>query len=117
MTNEVKAVELKLDRIRTDGGTQARKDRNEAAVHDYAQLYLQAKQEGRPCPWPPLKTVYDGENDWLYDGFHRLEGAVGAGLETVPVSRVSGDVEQAKWLACGENTGHGIRRTNKDKRN
>jgi ParB-like chromosome segregation protein Spo0J len=105
-------VMLPPSALRTDGDTQARADRDDKAVHDYGATYRQAKDE-----LPPLRAVQDGTNYWLWDGFHRLEGAKEAGVEELPVLVSKGTQDDARWLACGANKeNQAIRRTNEDKR-
>jgi hypothetical protein len=100
---------IKIDQIRTDGGTQTRHSMRGEIVTEYAEAY-QAK-----VILPPLKVFYDGEYYWLADGFHRVGAARKAGLEELPCSVEKGGVRDAILFAVGCNADHGLRRTAKDK--
>jgi hypothetical protein len=70
----------------------------------------------------PLGVVYEvhegrDSNVWLYDGFHRLEGARRAGLAELPCEITHGTLKDARLLAARSNAEHGVRRDNEYKRN
>ena len=69
---------LRVDLIRTDGGTQVRQQLDDAAVKDYTRA-----TQGNVL-LPPVVVFHDGTAYWLADGFHRLAAARRAG----PASRV-----------------------------
>jgi hypothetical protein len=98
-----------LTRLRTDGGTQMRGALIEEVVIEYAGLYRAGVE------LPPLGVVFEVHkaraNDvWLWDGFHRLEGARRAGLEELPCKVVLGTLQEARLLAAAANATHGVRR-------
>jgi ParB-like chromosome segregation protein Spo0J len=104
-----------LSRLRTDGGTQMRDHLVEEAIEDYADLYRAGAE------LPPLGVVYEDKKGrdsdvWLYDGFHRLEGARRAGLTELPCVVTHGTLRDARLLAAGANARHGLRRDNPTKR-
>lgn len=101
---------LKLSEISTDGGTQARAQTDWLVVDEYAH----AMQDG--ATFPPVVVFWDGSDYWLADGFHRIEAAARAGLETLPADVRQGTRRDAVLYACGANSAHGLRRTNADKR-
>lgn len=107
---ETKAVPL--DDIVLDERCQPRAILNQEAVTEYKELYEEEEVE------LPALQVVDVEGDMvLIDGFHRLAGARSAGKSFVRVEVVEeGDLGQALWLASAVNQGHGVRRTNADKR-
>src|SRR5262245_28841978 len=63
-----------LQRIRTDGGTQARAGLDEATVAEYAATWqtLSYQQNGLD-KMPRIVVYHDGSDYWLADGFHRVE--------------------------------------------
>jgi len=106
-----KTQKIKISDIRTDGGTQLRAGGlDETAVEDYAEaLKHKAKL-------PPVDLVWDGTNYWLVGGFHRLEAHIRAGKSAIKAVVTSGKLRDALLAAVSENTSHGLRRTNADKR-
>lgn len=105
---EVEMIPVRL--LRVDGGTQARVALNDDAVAEYTDAYSGSGG------LPPLDVVFDGEHYWVWDGLHRHHAAARAGAEAVPCHVRAGTVEDARWLACGANRSHGVKRTNADKR-
>jgi hypothetical protein len=101
---------IPLGSIRLDGGTQPREQIDLFTVEEYAQ----AMRDG--ATFPPAEVVYDGESYWLWDGFHRYQGASLAGLVVIACNVREGTVEDARWLALAANKTHGLRRTPADKR-
>jgi hypothetical protein len=103
-------VYLRLDQIRTDGGTQSRAQLNEETVSEYAELYASG------APMPAVDVFHDGTDHWLSDGFHRYAGAGLAGCEQIVSEIHQGSRRDAVLFSCGANGKHGLRRTNADKR-
>jgi hypothetical protein len=103
-------VDLLVDRIRTDGGTQARAGLDEPTITEYAG----AMEDG--ATFPPVVVFHDGDDYWLADGFHRVAAAGRAGLKKFPVEVRPGTQRDALLFACGANYAHGLRRTQEDKR-
>jgi hypothetical protein len=101
---------LNLDRIRIDGGTQARVELNAEVVSDYSALYKAGVQ------MPAVKVFFDGSAYWLADGFHRYFGAKDAGLTEIYEDIQPGTQRDAILHSLGANSNHGLRRTNEDKR-
>jgi hypothetical protein len=102
---------LNIGDLRTDGNTQMREALNEEVIADYRYRYE------RGLRMPPLEVMYDGESYWVVDGFHRLEAASRVQeLTKVECNVTDGSLDDARWMACGVNAAHGLRRTNADKR-
>lgn len=102
-------TELRLDQIRTDGGTQPRYALDWSAIDDYTdEMEAGAK-------FPPVVVFYDGENYWLADGFHRIQAKSQTGAETIAVDLRQGTLEDAQWFSFSANKANGLRRTNDDK--
>lgn len=101
---------LLISNIRRDGGTQPRQGMDEDAVNDYTA----ALQRGEDLP--AVEVIFDGEQHWLWDGFHRTEAHQRAQRAEINATVRRGTVEDAKWLSCGANRTHGLRRTSADKR-
>ena len=103
-------MNLALSEIRTDGGTQPRGKLDRAVVGEYAELMRDGKR------FPPVNVVFDGTDYWLYDGFHRREAAVSAGLDSIECEVKQGTLQTAQWLSYAANQDHGQRRTDGDKK-
>lgn len=103
-------MDLGLDRIRTDGGTQPRTAIDEDVVADYADLY------GRGVDLPPVTVFHDGADYWLADGFHRYWARRKAESPVIVAKIIRGTQRDAVLHSVGANATHGLRRTNADKR-
>jgi len=104
---------LQLSDLRLDGGTQPRGELNDDRVAQYAEAYHAGQ------PMPPVSVVYDGRDYWLYDGFHRVSGAIQAGLTFIQANVAQGTQAEAQWLSFAANIHHdtaGLYRSNADKR-
>jgi hypothetical protein len=101
---------LKIEQIRTDGGTQSRAWIDEGVVGDYAE----AMENG--ATFPDLTVYHDGENYWLSDGYHRLAAARSIYRETISCMVLQGTQADAQWDSFAANATHGLRRSNEDKR-
>jgi hypothetical protein len=100
---------IRLDQIRTDGGTQPRAAIDFDAVDDYTDAMVGGAR------FPPIVVFYDGTDYWLADGFHRVKAADQAGLDTIACDVRQGTQQDAQWYSYGANKAHGQRRTNDDK--
>lgn len=103
-------MRLRVDRIRTDGGTQPRAAMDEATIADYAE----AIESG--VTMPPVVVFHDGEVYWLADGYHRLAATKRLGCLDIDVDLRQGTRRDAMLHSFGANATHGLRRTNADKR-
>jgi hypothetical protein len=110
-------MDIPIELIRTDGGTQIRCSTYYDKVEEYAQLM----KDG--VALPPLVVFFDGAEYWLADGFHReaAHNAIREALERdsidVPCDVRDGTLRDAILYSCGANAEHGIQRTDDDKRN
>ncbi len=103
-------MKLKLEQIRTDGGTQPRAELREEVIADYAERM----ESG--VTFPPVIVFFDGTNYWLADGFHRLMAARRAAPDQpLPATVHTGTLQDAQWFSYSVNKTHGLRRTNEDK--
>ena len=103
-------MQLDLTKIRTDGGTQPRAQLDGVTVSEYADAMRRGDE------FPPAKVMHDGENYWLYDGFHRVQAARQIGREETDVDVEQGTKEDAQWASLAANKRHGLRRSQADKR-
>lgn len=103
-------TKLRIDKIRRDGGTQPRAQLDGVTVSEYAD----AMERGNT--FPPVKVMHDGENYWLYDGFHRVQAAEQIGREEVEAEVEQGTKQEAQWASLAANKRHGLRRSQEDKR-
>jgi len=99
---------------------QSRAEMSDEAIADYAEAY----RAGRKLP--AITVIHEGGTSadpeswtraWVPDGAHRLEAAIVAELPTIEALARPGSEDDAWRAALGANVGHGLRRTNNDKRN
>jgi hypothetical protein len=62
-------------------------------------------------------VFFDGAEYWLADGFHRIIAAETLGLVEIAADVRPGGRRDAILYAVGANAAHGLKRTNRDKRN
>ena len=108
MTTDIQ--NLRLDQIRTDGGTQPRVAIDEGVVGEYAELYANG------VDLPPVVVFYDGATFWLADGFHRYWANRQIDCNQIFAEVRHGTKREAILYSVGANADHGLRRTNPDKR-
>lgn len=101
---------LKIEQIRTDGGTQPRMSLNEATVTEYGEAITEGAK------FPPVTVFHDGAEYWLADGFHRFFAHKGIGVLDIPADVHQGTQRDAILYSVGANAAHGLRRSNDDKR-
>ena len=101
-------VELNLDQIRIDGGTQIREEIDDALVAQYAACMTAHDI------FPPVIVLLEGAAHWLADGFHRYHAARKAGLKKLRADVRKGTKDDALWVAIGANRANGARLTNAD---
>jgi hypothetical protein len=104
------SINIDIDKLRLDGGTQPR----EAIAQDIVDEYAGAMRDG--AIFPPMTAFSDSEGLWLGDGFHRYYAALQAGLQTFPVDVAPGGLRSAILYSVGANATHGVRRSGADKR-
>lgn len=86
------------------------------AIDSDAVAEYQAAYEAKAEMPPPEVFSVDGAL-YVVDGYHRVAAAIGAGVSFLRVTIVGeGTMDQAVWRATSANRGHGLRRTNADKR-
>ena len=110
MPDTTQAVELPIADLRTDGGTQPRAYLDGPTVMEYADAMERGVQ------LPPVQVMYDGEDYWLYDGFHRVKAAQNIDRTTIRAEVEQGTQEDAQWASLAANKDHGLRRSQADKR-
>lgn len=107
----MKTETVKLSAIILDGGTQSRVKIN----HNTVQEYADALAAGDTLP--PVKLLRDVDGKlYLWDGFHRTEASILAGLKKIEAEIEPGTQREAVLRSLGANTRHGLRRSNDDKR-
>ena len=106
----MKTVFIPLADISIDGGTQARAEINAATVSEYAECM----SEGETLP--PALVFFDGAKHFLADGFHRFHANSKIGAVSMECEIRTGTLLDARLYSYGANKGHGLRRSNDDKR-
>jgi len=102
--------DLKVADITMDKNLQPRMRLTEEAVEEYAE----AMTNGETLP--PCLVMWDGQRNWLCDGFHRVTAAKKLALKTIACVVLEGSYTEAMWTAAAVNMKHGVRRSNLDKR-
>lgn len=101
---------LKLSEIKRTTEMQPRTTMQMAVAEDYAEdIKAGAK-------FPPLTVFHVDEEYILVDGFHRALALQSAGAKKAQCEVLEGTMRDAFLYASGVNAGHGLRRTNDDKR-
>ena len=103
-------MNLGLDKIRIDGGTQSRVRIDEKLVAEYAV----DMQNG--ADFPPVTVFFDGEDYWLSDGFHRYFANKRINSPGIKCELKEGSVRDAILYGIEANNRHGKRPSNKDRR-
>lgn len=104
-------IKLKLSSITLDPEIQPRQQLNQELIDEYAEAMRQG------ATFPPVIVFYDGTKYWLADGFHRVQAKGTNGDHEILAKVELGSQREAKLFAVGaNNTDHGLRRTNADKR-
>lgn len=98
-------VRLAISKIRRDGGTQGRCEIDGDVVRDYADLMAGGTE------FPPVRIWFDGETNWLSDGFQRVAAAERIGLTEINAEIREGTLGDAQWDSYGANSFHGLRRS------
>jgi len=101
---------LNLLAIRTDGGTQTRKELNTQAVDEYAELM----KEG--AVFPPMVVFHDGSDYWLSSGFHRYFANKKIGTVSIEVDVRQGTKRDALDFSLTANSDNGLRPNHADNR-
>jgi DNA-directed RNA polymerase subunit L len=99
-----------LDKIRIDGGTQSRVKIDENVVAQYADEMLGGDL------FPPVVLFHDGVDYWLADGFHRYFANKRINSPGIRAEVKDGSVRDAILHGIEANNKHGLRPTNEDKR-
>lgn len=103
-------MNIGLDKIRIDGGTQSRVKIDENVVAQYADEMLNGDL------FPPVVLFHDGLDYWLADGFHRYFANKRINSPGIRADVKEGSVRDAILHGIEANNKHGLRPTNEDKR-
>lgn len=103
---------LQLDKLRQDGGTQARVKLEPTIVREYADLLTDPAFN-----LPKITAFFDGEYYWLADGFYRSSAYRLAGRKEIEAEVIQGTQRDAILYSVSANETHGLRRTYADREN
>jgi hypothetical protein len=103
-------MNIGLDKIRIDGGTQSRVKIDENVVAQYADEMLNGDE------FPPVVLFHDGVDYWLADGFHRYFANKRINSPGISAEVKDGSVRDAILHGIKANNKHGLRPSNEDKR-
>lgn len=101
-------MKIKLSKIRTDGGTQARVRMCEQTIAEYASKMSDGVE------LPPVDVFFDNKEYWLADGFHRYFAAKSNGDLEIECNVINGTVEDAMLHSFSANGGRGLSMTPED---
>lgn len=102
---------IDISKIRMDGGTQARVRISIDVVNDYADRMEDGDQ------FPAVRVYYDGEHNWLGDGFHRIHAALKNHYKEFACEVHQGTLRDAIFYSLTKaNRNHGLRPSIEDKR-
>ena len=103
-------MNISLEKIIINGGTQSRDKIDENVVADYADAMLAGAE------FPPLEVFHDGVSYWLADGFHRYFAAKRAKSPGFKCNLHEGTLRDAILFSFGANKAHGLQRSAATKR-
>lgn len=103
-------MNISLEKIIINAGTQSRAKIDENVVAEYAD----AMKDG--AKFPPAVVFHDGAEYFLADGFHRFFAAKKCGSPGIFCDVREGTSRDAILFSFGANGTHGLRRTAADKR-
>lgn len=103
-------MNISLDKIKINCGTQARADINLEIVINYSEALLEG------AIFPPVTVFFDGDHYYLADGFHRYLANEHANSPNIECTVINGTLREAILFSLSANYDHGLHRTNSDKR-
>lgn len=103
-------MNINLDKIKIDGGTQSRAKIDQDVIAEYSDLIKGG------TVFPAVVLFHDGAEYFLADGFHRYFATRKAGAPGILAEIKEGTLRDAILYSFGANHNHGLRRTNADKR-
>jgi len=99
MTSAITLKNIPINLIKKDGGTK-RRPLNEDTIKEYI------KSMDNGSIFPPVDVVIDGDNYWLWHGFHRYECYKRRGEKEIPANVTYGNKHDAQWLSFGAHKKH-----------
>jgi hypothetical protein len=108
-----------LSFISLEEGTQSRVRENISKIPEYGKLMAQGTWDWHKSQYQPITLFWDNgaEKLWCGDGHHRIKAARGEAIQKIYVEIRLGTLTDARIFNCTVNATHGIRTTQKDKRN
>ncbi len=100
---------LSIYKIEAARDVQPRAATDKAVVAEYAERLAAGDK------FPPVEVYFDGEENHLAIGFHRLAAHEKAGRKQIDCVVHNGTKADAQWAAIQSNKDNGLRRTNEDK--
>ena len=105
----MKAKMISLNQIKLDQKIQPRVNLSESTIKEYAEDILMGAK------FPPVDLFFDGEINWLADGYHRYHAMKKAEKDSIKANIHEGKHRDAILFSVKANANHGLRRTNEDK--
>jgi hypothetical protein len=102
---------IKISDLILSEEVQSRVSLDESVINEYAEAMKNGDE------FPPIDIYRDGDDNYVADGFHRIKGAIKAGLTEFKAKIKEGTIRDAILHSVSANSTHGLRRTNLDKRN
>lgn len=120
MVAEVKprVQKIPLDMIEwRDSSTQSRVGIDRETIEEYVEVLTDALAKRKPAPFPPIDLFLDGQGRyWIGEGWHRFFTYQEAKQTNIPAIVHKGEHRDAVLFSYGANPGHGLKRSNADKR-
>lgn len=111
---------LAIDKITIDPSLQGRIEINEGHIAYLLEKTKERQEEGTDRhigKLDDIKVFIDKHDNWLVDGFHRLEAAKKAGCTHIRAMVAPGTLEDAQWTCLTLNDKNCLPLTEVDKRN
>jgi hypothetical protein len=103
-------MNINLDKIVIDAGTQARAKIDQELVAEYTDILMQG------TVFDPVTLFYDGAQYFLADGFHRYFANRKAGSPNINAEVIEGTIRDAILFSFSANSKHGRRPNSADRR-
>jgi hypothetical protein len=103
-------MNIEISKIKIHESLQSRDVMSQETIDEYAESILDGVK------LPNILLYFDGGTYWLVDGYHRFFAYQKAGHKDLDVDVVNGTFREAELRSTGVNYGHGLQRTNQDKR-
>lgn len=103
-------MNIDISKIKLHESLQSRSVMSQETIDEYTESLLDGVK------LPGILVYFDENTYWLVDGYHRYFAHKKAGFKEIEAEIVQGTFRDAELRSTGVNYGHGLQRTNQDKR-